>query len=88
MKPNERPVTRTQYPLQHSLLSTERQLVRLQIGEIKRSNPKTATDYTLKQATTPPLHTLSNSPFQDKPSFQRYTNSVAPPPQKKAVNRF
>jgi len=77
MKPKESSVTRTKCPLQHSVLSTERQLVRLRIGEIKHSNSKTATDYALKQATTPPLHTLSNSPFQDKPSFQRYTKSVA-----------
>jgi hypothetical protein len=55
--------------MQHTLLSTERQTVLLRIGEIKRSNPETATGYTLKQATTPPFHILSNSPFQDKPSF-------------------
>jgi hypothetical protein len=30
----------------------------------------------LKHATTPPFHTLTNSPFPDKPSSRRYTKSV------------
>jgi hypothetical protein len=72
--------------MQHIPLSTERQLVRLRIGEIKRSNPKTATDYTLKQATSPPYQTLCNSPFQDNPSFLNDTQKAMT--KKKVVNRF